>query len=168
MSGWVNFPVYRHKSTGEGGMFVVLFVPDVSGSDGLSGWSQCCGPNAYMILGECFIGSDVMPAEVGWKDYPKNHKDLDAWEAKHYKPKRFYFPNADTRNKRMNGYEKYLSQHALAVVNIGSTGWSGWNEETDSCWRCSFDDLTMLGKELYNNLWRLYGVRPHILTFLDT
>ena len=145
-------------------MFVVLFVPDVDGSDGLSEWCQCCGPNAHMILSECFLGSDLMPVEP--VDYPTKPEEFEAYEDKIYKPERFYFPNVQDRN--LGGYERYLSRHALAVVNIGSTGWSGWVEETESCWRCSFEDLTMLGKELYNNLWRLYGVRPHILTFLDT
>ena len=54
-----------------------------------------------------------------------------------------------------------------AIVTIGSTGWSGYND-SKGYWKCTYRDLFPDGEALYDSLQKLYNVRPHILTYLDT
>jgi hypothetical protein len=57
----------------------------------------------------------------------------------------------------------------LAVIILGSTDWSGWNESKGRYWTCKFDDLTEEGKALYKQIEALYPrCELHLLTFLDT
>lgn len=142
-------------------MFVVLFVPM---DDVVDGWSQCCGPNAYMVLSECFKASDCMPDQTP-KEFPTTPEGFDEYDKKSRAVEVFYFPKSD--DSSIKGYERYLSQEALSIVTIGTTGWSGYSDE-NGYWSCGFNDLTLQGKELYSLLWRLHGIKPHILTFLDT
>ena len=57
----------------------------------------------------------------------------------------------------------------LCVITLGSTGWSGWNDEAGHYWKCSYDDLTSDGKALYQHILALYPEGKLTLqTWLDT
>lgn len=67
-----------------------------------------------------------------------------------------------------NHFPKYDTLiDCYAIVTIGSTGWSGYND-SKGYWKCTYRDLFPDGEALYDSLQKLYKVRPHILTYLDT
>jgi hypothetical protein len=142
--GWVNFPIQdpTWNDTREGGMFVRLVVeePDCFAE------MACCGGNNWVILDE------TLPRDVQREHFPRSEEASKSEEE-------------DARLL----YLKYMSIPYIAVLTIGSTGWSGWGKKTEAYWRCQFEDLTEEGKELYRSLQKLYPKsRLSLLTFLDT
>lgn len=183
--GWVNFPIEdpRFKNSGEGGMFVRLVVvpENYSASDlphdedlDLSmekylarkydqEWMVCCGGDAVVLYDECFLGDDVTPdrTEGDWSS--ESPAEV------------FHFPriaqrNASNEEPRDNWLDPYTSQPYLCAMTIGSTGWSGWNNEEQRSFRCRFENLTEEGKSLYQMIEKLYEGRGKIYlqTWLDT
>lgn len=77
------------------------------------------------------------PAEYEWKAYTK---------------------------ERVNN-DRYVSSRYLAVINLGSTGWSSMDQ-----WVCQYEDLTPQGKVLHDSLTALYGGKADIIltTWKDT
>ncbi|MFF9265794.1 hypothetical protein [Streptomyces longwoodensis] len=62
-----------------------------------------------------------------------------------------------------------LSLPLRAAVLLGSTDLAPvWATGTGGYWEPTADDLTPDGRALYDLLARIYGARPHIITFLDT
>ncbi len=174
MSGWVRFPVDSadYRSTREGGMFVKLVVVDDQPYD-TSAWTVCCGVSVTDVLSESFVGDDQaeVPGEVtDTSDLEgeallallARHDELHkAWESRH-------FPNLHEAEPATSSIERYLSRGYLASVVLGATGWSGHSQE-HGYWRCTFEDLTPQGQELYRQMQALYpGCKLHLLTFLDT
>jgi hypothetical protein len=73
-----------------------------------------------------------------------------------------HFPYINSEEEDMDSLQRYRSIEYLAVITMGSTGWSGE-------FRCTYDDLTDEGKELYNNIQKLYPTGKLVLqTWLDT
>ena len=142
--GYVNFPVdsEKWKSSGEGGMFIRLVVAEKKDIPFDDLWMVCCGGYNYTTLDESYQVDDLG------------------------NPEEYHFPN-------INNYEgtdesRYDSVGYLAALTIGSTGWSGWNG--DEHWHCTYEDLTLEGKQLYDSLKALYGDKYQVLlqTWLDT
>lgn len=162
-NGWVNFPVNdpAYKNTREGGMLVKLVVVDDREFDKQFG--ICSGVHVTDTLSESLIADDIRPRPVyngeynSVEDVEQEQRDLNKWEE-------YHFPSInDTK------YPDYTSRPYLAAVVLGSTGWSGWHEERGELWHCTYDDLNLQGKALYNSLQNLYwGCKIHLLTFLDT
>lgn len=145
--GYVNFPVNRIPSTGEGGLFVRLVVIDQDYK-----YMPCCGGYQSFQLDETFLGDDLL-ADVFNKTNLSISKELNLIQKTNLK----YFPGLNE-----DGDNKYSSIPVLAVITIGATGWSG-------PWRCRFEDLTPEGQKLYRSLEQLYpGCSLRLLTFLDT
>lgn len=165
ISGWVNFPVNdpAWRNTNEGGMVVKLVVCD--DRDDETEFAQCSGAFVTDIQGEVLLADDKR-AKPELADGPESmdavmahQRAVRAWE-------QFHFPYLGDSTR---GAAEYLSRGYLAVLVLGSTGWSGWHTTRECNWTCGFDDLTDEGKALYRQLEALYpGCTLHLLTFLDT
>lgn len=172
MKGYVNFPVDdpEWECSKEGGMLVRLVVYEPENQN----WMQCSGGYQHVYYDQDLLTDDttgrwstpVDPEEQdpetlmrAMMEDQKNREDL---EEKH-------FPHVNTGFEfNANLYEKrYMSRPYLCVMTMGSTGWSGTNEE--GYWYCTYDDLTPEGKELYNALSKLYeNCVVELVTWLDT
>lgn len=164
--GWVNFPVDRLPSSNEGGMYVQLVVaPRRIGLIDEDEWMLCCSSLPGVMLSECLIHDGVhetpevpepakdAPLEV-WKEYSERLSAPSAHTA-------FHYPDYAGGGREIRDYESIAY---LAVITLGSTGWSSGE------WRCTFADLTADGKRLHAAMQRLYGDRGEIylMTWLDT
>ncbi len=166
--GWVAFPTDRENS-GEGGMYVQLVVVPHQRTDLEAPWMLCCGSLPQVTLSECLIHDGVnqtpevpeppgdAPPEV-WKEYIEKLCLPSAAVAFHYP--RF----ATVLQGDLPGDSDYRSIDYLAVITLGSTGWS--NGE----WHCTFADLTLDGKRLYSLMEALYAGKGdvYLMTWLDT
>ena len=66
-------------------------------------------------------------------------------------------------------YPEHVSDACLAILTIGSTGWSGYDHAVNAYWRATVDDLTPEGKRLCLALEEAFpGKRIRLLTWLDT
>jgi len=162
ISGFVKFPTDKMESTGEGGTFVrLVVVPNESENNG---FMQCAGGYNHIIFDESYLGDDFdeeLPnidisslSTVEFINYSVKETD-------HYKNKiKKHFPNFYNESSP----DKLVSIPYLAIVTIGSTGWS--NGE----WICTYNDLTDGGKNLYHLLENLYKDtgKIHIQTWIDT
>jgi hypothetical protein len=166
VSGWVNFPTEDPvwKDTGEGGMVVKLVVCDNREFDEQFG--ECSGVFVADVMSNSFIGDDRLPEPEEPEEFEtlesllKYGEAISAWEE-------YHFPRLNEENAE--GIERYVSRGYLAVIILGSTDWSGWNESEGKYWVCKFADLTEPGKALYKQIETLYpGCELHLLTFLDT
>ena len=73
-----------------------------------------------------------------------------------------------TDNNSVHSFLDNCSSDYLCIITLGSTGWSGWNDEA-GYWKCSYDDLTSDGKALYQHILALYPEGKLTLqTWLDT
>lgn len=146
VTGYVNFPIDdpNYTNSREGGMFVRLVVMDKSMGNG---WMQCCGGDNLCLYDEDFVGSDGGEDEATL--FPRMNDDI--------------------KSDDLDFYTKYMSYPFLAVLTIGSTGWSGWNDFEGRQFVCTYNDLTEKGKRLYDSLKELYkGCELRLLTWLDT
>ena len=178
--GYVNFPTKnsRYKSSGEGGMFVYLVVVEEweeAGSD--DGWAVCCTNDVVIPLSDCVVGDDQIPnpPEPDWAAMGGAEETNRALrEHENLRPQGHHYPGVQSEEE---GRQKYDSIPYLAAICLGTTGWSGWDEEAGEYWKCTFDDLTRDGQMLHHLVQKLYqGVGPkqkcraklHLVTFLDT
>lgn len=151
-NGWVNFPVDSPlwKNTQEGGMFVKLVACEKledKNNQLNNQWGICCGVSVVDILREVFVGDD--------RSHASSEIDAVAGEEYHYP----WINDPD---------QSYSSRDYLAAIIMGSTGWSGCSDMYQY-WKCTYDDLTEEGKQLYNTIEKLYpNCDLHLLTFLDT
>lgn len=168
VSGWVRFPVNDpdFKDTHEGGMVVKLVVIDVRAHDDPHRFEKCCGGYVRDILSESFVGDDQFPFPTFTEqadqpaDLENEQARLKAWDARH-------FPRIN--EEMVVGVDRFISREYLAVLVIGTTGWSGFNDGTGRYFECVFNSLTDEGQLLYRQIAALYpGARLHLLTFLDT
>lgn len=144
VSGWVNFPVSdnRYEHTNEGGMVVKLVVLDNRDPD--QAFPKCFGAEISEIYTETVVGSD------------QGFQSGD------------YFPHIYS-DDMISDLTRNASIPSLAVLTLGTTGWSGYSKEEGNYWLCTFDDLTEDGKDLYRKIEALYaGCKLHLLTVLDT
>lgn len=164
--GFVNFPVNdkNYENSNEGGMFVKLVVIN----DG--NWSVCCGPGDNVSM-----FSDVMIDDDKPKKNVTKPKHISEFAEKLELNKdniknniTFHYPRIDD-DICGNLSSRYMSIPYLAIIDIGSTDWSGWNEKKKQYWHCTFDDLKDDGKALYNSMKKLYPKCDiRLVTFLDT
>lgn len=165
-NGWVNFPIDdpAWANTNEGGMLVKLVVCDNRENDQ---FGMCCGAYVVDHLCESFIADDRLPCPPS----PANFDSMEAIEAEqraNQEWEAYHFPNLHC-DKDLDGLDRYASRPYLAVLVLGTTGWSGWNKAEGRYWECRYDDLTEEGKVLYRQIAALYqGCDLHLLTFLDT
>lgn len=159
----------------EGGMFVKMVVCEKLGEEDHP-FIKCCGATVVDIYNECLIGDDKrekpvqleMPSasefdgnDLEWIE--KEDKKRKEWESYHFP----YLHQDDT--SLFIKLSKQMSRPYLAAIVLGTTGWSGWSDEKQSYWECSFDDLSDEGKDLYRKFESLYPQSEiHLLTFLDT
>ena len=149
VTGAVKFPVDdpRYSHSHEGGMFVRAMVMETTVAEDPDlerCWMECMG-------GTCRVEQDAEILETATERL--------LW------PRRF----AEDGSHRVLNPEDIFSEGCLAVVTLGSTGWSGWAEDTQKYWQCHEDDLTGVGKAIVANLRELYpGRTVHLTTWLDT
>lgn len=78
-----------------------------------------------------------------------------------------HFPHME--DKETSTRRRLVSVDYACIITLGSTGWSGWNEEENRTFICTYEDLTESGKELYHMIRRLYPNGTIVLqTWLDT
>lgn len=162
--GFVNFPTDKYESTHEGGMFVRLVVYEKKDEN----WMICSGGHQCFYFDEILFFSTLDEEEYVFNvencnDTKALEEELKKEKASRDKNVERHFP--DLKNKSYDDYnEEYLSRDYLAVMTIGSTGWS--NTE----FKCEYDDLTDGGKKLYDGLVALYGDKCviELQTWLDT
>lgn len=77
------------------------------------------------------------------------------------------YPEGDVMDDR---WLQYASIPYLAVITLGSTSWTGYDEHLQRTWVCQIGDLTPEGKLLYQSMLALYGDRGRLVlqTWLDT
>lgn len=163
--GNVNFPVYstRYISSNEGGLFVRLVVEDPNYS-----FMVCSGGYNPINMDESFIGDDQLCVcefcRTG--EYTMTCRDCVKFSDT--------FPNWDLPQDKeeQSDYLKsirYYSIPYIAVVTLGSTGWSGYDNEGSGMWICTYEDLTDSGKALYDSMALAYPDSKLVLqTWLDT
>jgi hypothetical protein len=169
-TGYVNFPTDR-PNTNEGGTFVRLIVREKQETQFDDLWMQCSGGYNQFFMDESYIGTDargtfVLPDLEGpelIEEWPKAQDEFD----------RDIFPNyhapKDGWEKRYGSMGEYLSCPCLAVITLGSTGWTGHNVEGDDSWICTREDLTPEGKAVYDGMVNLYpNCEVLLLTLIDT
>ena len=103
-------------------------------------WMVCCGGYQSVIMDETLLHCD----------------------------ERAHFPDIEKRD--LEAIYRFLSINYLAIVTLGSTGWSGWSDENERYFECTEEDLTSEGRALLGNLRALYGDRGEVIlqTWLDT
>lgn len=160
--GFVNFPIDRIESSGEGGCFVRLVVIDPRVQSAFEEkYMPCCGGDQNIFLDESFLGDDLFdntyPSDdndLSWKDRDRRYSEVEAR----------YFPNL--KNLDENTYRdayRFVSIPFLCAMTIGATGWSSGE------WVCTRNDLTPEGLALVDMLEKLYpNCEIRLLTFLDT
>lgn len=167
ISGFVNFPIDNPAFSNnlQGGMFVKLVVVDDFDTRDERSFAKCCGVSVADLKSECLVGDDrhAYPESknfVNEGDLARCEIEERQWEARH-------FPNLHDTDDL--GLERYMSRPYLAVVVMGSTGWSGWDVAKDENWICTYDDLSSEGQSLYSQVKALFPhATLHLLTFLDT
>lgn len=152
--GFVDFPINdpAYKNSNEGGMFVRLVVDDPNNDP----WGVCCGGYCSFDYDEEYMGDDLGNPEAYHfprmaETLPHSYSSAAGWD----KP----WEQTD-----------FGSVAYLCVINLGSTGWSGWNEEKGEHFLCRYENLTAEGKELYNMIKKLYEGKGtlYLQTWLDT
>ena len=154
ITGAVKFPVDdpRFENTKEGGMFVRAMVTEPNprcdyNRHNETCWMECCGGTHQVQRDETLLGG----VELERKLWP-----------------RLFDANGDPRGTESHEQD-YLSVPCLAVINLGSTGWSGWVKANKKYWVCTEEDLTGAGRRILENLRDLYpGREIHLTTWLDT
>ena len=163
--GNVNFPVYgtQYISSNEGGLFVRLVVEDPTYS-----YMVCSGGYNSISMDENFIGDD----KPCWCQLCRTGEyTIECHNCSKFNET---FPNYDLpreESEKSNYLEslRYESIPYLAVLTLGSTGWSGYDQDAGEMWTCTYDDLTDSGKALYDSLALAYPEAKLVLqTWLDT
>lgn len=167
-NGYVNFPMFdpQYKNSNEGGMIVKLVVFNESDVDDDDNFELCTGVYVNDFLTESFVGCDSegIPRWDDREDFIVYSKRVEEIEER-------FFPNMNIEySDTAFNMAKYAMRPSLCSLVIGNTGWSGWNTIDDVYWKCSYNDLTDAGKDLYSYIQKLYGPKAslHLLTFLDT
>jgi hypothetical protein len=138
----------EYKSTQEGGMFVELWVIQNLKKE----WMISCGGNGITTTySESLVGTDKL----------KNNDLTDNNLSQSFPLQEKLFPGMPK--------DIYESVPLYACINLGSTGWSGYNNRK-GYWRCKYEHLNNNGKTLYNSLKMLYGDKGKVVlvTWLDT
>ena len=176
-NGYVDFPVNRpgFHNTGEGGIFVRLVVVDTA-DDIYDEWVLCCGGYQKFSYDECLMGDDVHKRDSWTRDGHIKSPTEDfhfPHMREEYDPTPFELEDPQRTTEAVNSwndYYKWRSRRYLAVLTIGSTGWSIYDDQADEYWLCTYSDLTTEGQALYDSLQQLYAPNGKLFlqTWLDT
>lgn len=156
VEGCVLFPAHL-PSTGEGGMFVKLWVIDRQDFD--HAYGVCAGVGVWDVKTESFQGSDKAP-------YPDTGSVYDNCTTQEH----FLRAQEQERKAQFNYLDQFFvagdageqSVPLLASIVLGSTGWSG-------DFVCKYENLAPEGKAIYDAMAKLYPkAELHLMTFLDT
>jgi hypothetical protein len=163
ISGWVNFPVHdpTWTNTFSGGMVVKLVVCDNRSDVGKFG--LCIGASVTDTLVGGLVGDDRRPLPANKASRKgkaqSGFEEQQALELYHYPLLHHPDESEEVRNR---------SRDYLAVIVIGSTGWSGLHTADSYDWKCRREDLTVEGRTFYAHVQAQYpGCELHLLTFLD-
>ena len=188
--GFVSFPTAdpAYKHTGEGGLFVRLVVIPNPDSD----FMVCQGGDIRFLASGILVGDDITAipqkppspekdqARLGnvfrrLRSLFSKTDDAKAWQDYYDKLERrktflteVYFVQT-VKTGEFRADEKPVSIDLRAAVTLGSTGWTGYNEEDGLYWRCRYADLTDEGRALYDTMKALYGDAGYLAlqTWLD-
>lgn len=159
----VNFPINDKfwRDTKEGNLYVKLvIIPDRSYTYSIT-----------EILKDNLVGDDRRPQPDLDERYAEvsSREEFEALQKAEREWLEFHFPwiNADEQFLRFDIY-RYISREYAATIVLDSIPWTGYHEEK-GYWTCTYEDLTELGKRLYDVLSEIFGRESlHLLTFLDT
>lgn len=176
-NGYVNWPINdpKYVNSREGGMFVYLVVVEDTGRPLSESWMRCCGGYFCVDYNEVLVGDDahLTTQEAHRYHFPEFYSSHLTFEEQMESARK----HAETGVFEPQPENGYRSTAYLAVINLGSTGWSGWRIGDDGekygpgCgyFVCKFEHLTPDGKALYNSIQKLYpGCQLYIQTWLDT
>lgn len=179
----INFPCPdgEWRDSGEGGQFVKLVVPQPDD------WENYCHVDSAIVLTQPDVCHN--PGEL-WAPY-----DYDAVMTQHdvfrYMRRRREDQQAVVQDAQAApawakefhqgiDYQKwgswairaldpeYLSTAMLAAVHLGSSGHSLWSERQSCYWLADEAALTEAGQRVADSLHVAFGIKPLLLTFLDT
>ena len=165
MGQMVNFPLPddQWEDSGEGGLFVIMVVPRPEG------WSH----------DYCHIDV-VADIRLNRADCNVSAAARDLWE-----PWEFRKNDCDKQDKAVDflkdAGEDELAHWALqarnwddfsvsmlAALHVGSTCHALLNRRTRRGWEARPEDLTEQGQAIRATMTTAFGIRPTLLTFLDT
>jgi hypothetical protein len=169
VKGMVNFPINNKDfdNTQEGGMFIRLVVEPRKDS------IVCSGGLTSVLHDETYLGDDnreldfkALSEEEQSKLNPEQlNQYLQTEQEARDRYVEYTFPNLKENNFEL----QYHSRPYLAVVIMGSTGWSGFSYETGEYFRCRYENLSDEGKSLYQKIKDLYpGEKLTLQTWLNT
>jgi hypothetical protein len=168
VSGCITFPVtgQEYTNTGLGGMYVQLVAIEKR-SEVENWWDDSfliCfgGSNTALDYQELLAGTDtLLDTKVPYSDEAEDN--WDAERAKVADATNLLYPRFFTEKAK----GQYQSVPVLAAVTLGSTG--GTWMKNENYWRCSYEDLDIQGKALYDSLKQLYGEKAdlHLVTWVD-
>jgi hypothetical protein len=152
-------PVEPYRDTGEGGLYVVLAVPEPRGH------RYNCHVDVLINMGS----PDATISDTGDLWAPGAQRG-DGWQNAMDAQDALRKAGRDdlaTWATRVIDPETEQSVDLLAAVHLGSTPHSLWNDQAGRYWEAGVEDLTEHGRALHAALEAAYGA-PRILTFLDT
>lgn len=178
----------RFEHTGEGGLYVQLVAIPSRDFD----FMVCDGGGIQTLAQSTLVGDDVTslpplperpkPGSKGmgmfrWRgrpllgkaDYDQQVRDYqDHLDRRRTMLSQIYYPGR-VKIYDVPPVKKPLSIDFYAVVTLGSSGWVGYDKDTDKYWSCTFDDLTDDGRALYKTLQGLFGETAYLAlqTWLD-
>lgn len=164
--GWDD-PGYR--DSGEGGLFVMLFVPEPEG------WTDNCHVDVAIEATRPDVLVHPRTKDGLWSRWDSNSPDSD-WriQQKLYDLLREHGrPEGNDPNPMMRwvmtarSYDD-LSANMLVAMLLGSTSGSFYSEHNSSYWYATPENLTEAGRALYDGIKAAYSVDPILATFLDT
>lgn len=167
--GFVKFPMgsAAYPEGGGQGTFVKLVVlNEVVGQDDTL--AMCTGVFVLDFLQEILTGDDKRPQPVDAvipddASPEETMRHLDNEQKAFNNWMRFHYPHYETASEF-----KHISRAYRASIVMGSSGWSGYNEQTGN-WCATFNDLTAEGQALYRLMEALNpGCPIHLLTFIET
>lgn len=159
VQGFVKFPVDdpAYKNTMEGGMYVRLVVGTISNKLDTYKHVVCAGGDNVIIKDGVLLSTDTHRRR-NYADLERDMESRQRWEQR-------TFPNLFDNVFDTDTLRRYQSIPYLAIVTIGSTGWSGWHIKKEAYWSCTYNDLSDAGQGLYQSLASLY---PNCLLTLQT
>jgi hypothetical protein len=170
VSGCVTFPVegQEYENTKLGGMYVQLVAIERR-SEAENWWDDAflvCfgGSNTVLDYQELLAGTDTLKDTL----VPYSEKVEDTWNADRAKvadATNLLFPSFFSE-KKVKG--QYQSVPVLTAITLGSTG-ATWMKDNVDYWRCTYEDLDLQGKALYDSIKQLYGEKAdlHLITWVD-
>lgn len=160
MNQMVNFPSPgdSYRDSGEGGMFVMMAVPEPDG------FSHNCHVDGTIVISA--VDVDVTRSCI-WESYDYHSSNRQRRRQMEEVLKK----NGDDDLRIWSSMlllPEDFSDSLLFAAHMGSTHHSLWNEEMGVYFTAVKEDLTYEGRLLYEATKRAYGSQPILITCLDT